>query len=112
MSKLREHLELEDVWVKPDLPVRTRAMNGFLLGMKRFLVSWGHVKTHFYADFDALLLRTGDEEIVKIIDFKLHWYADWSLWADFMNDPSVQELVKKFDELMSKSGGKGKGKSS
>ena len=29
-----------------------------------------------------------------------------------MNDPSVQELVTKFDELMSKSGGKGKGKSS
>ena len=71
VSKMREHLELEDVWVKPDLPVRTRAMNGFLLGMKRLLVSWGYAKTHVYADLDAFLLRTGDEEIVKIIDSKL-----------------------------------------
>ena len=87
-------------------------MNGFLLGMKRLLVSWGYTKTHVYADLDAFLLRTGDEEIVKIIDSKLQWHADWSSWAEFMNDPSVQELVTKFDELMSKSGGKGKGKSS
>ena len=107
---MREYLQFEDGWVKLNLPVRTCLMNGLLFGLKRLLVSWGYVKIDFYAGLDTFVLKAGDEEIVKITDFKLHWHPDWSSWVEFMNDLSVQAFVMKFDELMSKSGGKGQGK--
>ena len=114
VHKMCQQLEdqLEDVWVKADLPVKVRAKNGFLLGLKRLLVSWGYAKSSIYADLDMVLVRAGDEQIVEIKEDKLVWHPDWSSWSDLINDLNVQDLLTKYEELMSKSGGKGKGKAS
>ena len=85
-------------------------MNGWLLGLKRLLVSWGYDKSHVRAYLEMFTLHAGDEEIVKIVDGKPVWYEKWSEWAACMSDEGLKELVTKFEELMGKGGGKVKGK--
>ena len=83
VTKMRQQLEdgIEEVWVKPDLPVRTRAINGFLLGLKRLLVLWGHNKSHVQVDLDISVLVAGQDEAVKIVDSKLEWHHAWEAWG-------------------------------
>ena len=54
IKKMRQRLEdgLEDAWVKPDLPVKVRAVNGFLLGLKHLMTSleWGYNKSAVKVD--------------------------------------------------------------
>ena len=54
IKKIRQRLEdkLEGAWVKPDLPVKVRAVNGFLLGLKHSMTSleWGYNKSAVKVD--------------------------------------------------------------
>ena len=83
VSALRKHLEttIAEVWVKPDLPVRIRAVNGFLLGLKRLMVSdeWKFDRSNVRVDVDVKSLEVGGVEVVKIDDdLQLMWHPEWS----------------------------------
>ena len=112
VQKMRQRFkdEIEDAWVKPDMPVKVRAVNGFLLGLKHLLTSWGYNKAAVKVDLDFLTLTVADEEVVRIVESEMKWHASWEAWDIFMKDDVVVELKQKFDLLMSRSGGKGKGK--
>ena len=115
VSALRKHFDatISEVWVKPDLPVRIRAANGFLLGLKRLMVSdeWKFEKSNVRVDVDVKCLEVGGMEVVKVVDdLQLSWHPEWSAWKEFMEDADVVDLMKKFHELAGRSAGKGKGR--
>ena len=66
----------EGLWVKADLPAETRAVNGFLLGLKYLLSQsdWGYEKREVKVDLDDGVLKVGGEFVVsvrfpKVIEF-------------------------------------------
>ena len=40
----------------------------------------------------------------------MDWKEEWGVWAEFIEDPGVTELQKKFEEMAVRVAGKGKGK--
>ena len=115
VEAMKKNLEAESSWVKPDKPIKQRASDSFLLGVKRVLVSWGFGKQQIKVDTEERCMKDGDTEIVKVTEkdgaMELEWSPAWKDWQAFMTEESVVELIAKFHSMMEtagKSTGKGK----
>ena len=112
---MRKELTSENTWVKPDKSVQERAISGFLLGLKRVLVSWRFSKQQINANVDMKHLTNEAKIIVHIAEkdgqLEPEWATAWQQWQEFMVDKEVRSLAEKFHELMARSTkdtGKGK----
>ena len=75
-------------------------MTGFLLGLKRLLVSWGFNKQQISVDIESMIIHNEDKMIARILEqdgqFELEWAAVWQKWQEFLHDKEVKVLVTKF----------------
>ena len=64
------HKELTSgtAWVKLDVPVKERAISGFLLSLKRVLVGWGFSKQQIKNSIDLKYLTNEEKMIVHIVE--------------------------------------------
>ena len=101
-----------------DRPIQKRVPFGFLLGVKRLMMSeqWQFENVQFDADTGVLTLAGVDILRVSVsnFDFNMTWLDDeWAGWNEFVENPEFQKLIKAAKDKLAKAqkgSGKGKGK--
>ena len=67
--------------MKPDKPIQERAVSGFLLGLKRLLVSWGFNKQQIHVDIESMNIHNDDKMIARMLDqngqLEVEWAPAW-----------------------------------
>ena len=107
-------------YMNPDLPVDVRVKFGFLLNLKRLLVSWGISKTCVDVDDDFVLSVGGNTKPIlraKVSDIKfdVEWMNDeWAQWKDLTVSAYYLSALKAAIEKIEAAGrrmekGRGKG---
>ena len=102
----RDATDGSGIWANADRPPATRAGNGFLFKLKKFLRDQMKMPYIIWVDEDASTLKVGGELAVtaridndnNVVNFE--WSGAWANWDELHNNPEVKELLKKSDELL------------
>ena len=109
------------VWCGPDRPLQERVPLGFLVGVKKLLISWNFNKKAIKVNEEEMVLSVGGKDVLQAVVednvLTMKWMADdWEKWSDFTDSGELAVLIAKAGERLTNLGeggtnGWGKGKS-
>ena len=120
-NKIRPKFKGTSIKCKPDLPLKPRVQQSFLLGLRWHLLQWGTVgKKEIYVDDVNMDMKVNGEKIVSssVDDGKLifTWHAkEWEEWTELQESAELKEFVDAAKQKLQaaaekRSKGEGKGK--
>jgi hypothetical protein len=119
LSQVKVQHAGRQIWCKIDLPVEERTSLGFILGLRRLLISWGFDRRNLKVQDEVPMLSVGGSPVASASvannALEIKWSEEsWKTWGDLTGSLEYKNLVddankrvKQSAESRKKGGGKG-----
>ena len=118
LSQVKVQHAGRQIWCKIDLPVEERTSLGFILGLRRLLISWGFDRRNLKVQDEVPMLSVGGSPVASASvannALEIKWSEEsWKTWGDLTGSLEYKNLVddankrvKQSAESRKKGGGK------